>query len=144
MKKFFALASMMIVLSVSAQQHKSNYGSKDKFEHKVVHAKKQDYPISPYKSSTYQNAKQFERYDLSSSQRKKINSLFDTRQKDLKDSKHKRGFDYAKYDKDFEKKIEKILSKKQYQQYKKDQYKGNKSRHIQGKQPQVKVIKRGF
>lgn len=94
MKKAFLLASMMMVMAVSAQQRPqgNNQQQKDKVEHTQT-------------NSADRQLKKFDQYNLTASQKKKVKSLLEIK---LSTS-------------NFNKKLEKILSKKQYAQYIKDQ-----------------------
>lgn len=128
MKKLFALASMMLVLSVSAQQSKTRtigHHQDYKFQ-KEQHLDKrhQDYPKRL--SAVDQQLRSFEHYDLSSSQKKKIKTLLERQEVQSHSRQHQSRNEYAKQVHEFNQKIKTILSKKQYQQYQKDQQKRGK------------------
>ena len=117
MKKLLALASMIVVVSVSAQDR---YQS-DRSEGRGVAYQQKAKEIKQVASS-YQ-IKDFYKYDLSASQKRKLEIAFESHQQDLKKAKQKGAREYAYYQSDFDKKVEKILSKKQFAQYKRDQQK---------------------
>ncbi|STD53615.1 hypothetical protein [Empedobacter falsenii] len=93
MKKAFLLANIMMVMAVSAQQRPQQG------ERSGNRKEQRERP------TVDQQLKKFDQYNLSSAQKKKVKSLLES---NLSTS-------------NFNKKLEKILSKKQYAQYIKDQ-----------------------
>ena len=145
MKQFFAIAGLFAVLSVSAQQRperklvdpkaKMEMQKDHRFDHKKV--KKQ-------RPSAEQRAKHFDQYGISAAQKKKLHDLFESRDREMKKEFERRGKEMAKSKKehekrraDFDKKIEKILDKRQYAQYKLDKQKRlDKKDSLKGKRTQ--------
>ena len=125
MKKAFLLASMMMVMAVSAQQRpqqgERSGNRKEQRERPTVD----------------QQLKKFDQYNLSSTQKKKVKSLLESRDSDMKKEfanrdknstqKGKRGSRPEKGTNDFDIKLEKILDKNQFNQYKQDREKRMKS-----------------
>ncbi|WP_291047408.1 MULTISPECIES: hypothetical protein [unclassified Empedobacter] len=125
MKKAFLLASIMMVMAVSAQQRpqqgERSGNRKEQRERPTVD----------------QQLKKFDQYNLSSTQKKKVKSLLESRDSDMKKEfanrdknstqKGKRGSRPEKGTNDFDIKLEKILDKNQFNQYKQDREKRMKS-----------------
>ncbi|WP_312207990.1 hypothetical protein [Empedobacter sp.] len=125
MKKVFLLASMMMVMTLSAQerpqQGEKSGNRKEQRERPTVD----------------QQLKEFDQYNLSSAQKKKVKSLLESRDSDMKKEfanrdknstqKGERGSRPEKGTNDFDTKLEKILDKKQFNQYKQDREKRMKS-----------------
>ncbi|MDH0659683.1 hypothetical protein [Empedobacter sp. GD03865] len=126
MRKAFLLASMVMVMAVSAQQRPqgNNQQQKDKVEHTQT-------------NSVDRQLKKFDQYNLSSTQKKKVKSLLESRDSDMKKEfanrdknstqKGERGSRPEKGTNDFDIKLEKILDKNQFNQYKQDREKRMKS-----------------
>ena len=114
MKKILILASMMMVLSLSAQEKPQGQKSGEKKEQRQ-------------RPSTDEQLKKFDQYNLSSSQKEKVKSLLESRNSEKKNS-----LDKGKKSKgnkaDFDAKLEQILDKKQYAQYKQDREERMKSK----------------
>lgn len=114
MKKILVLASMMMVLSLSAQEKPQGQKSGEKKEQRQ-------------RPSTDEQLKKFDQYNLSSSQKEKVKSLLETRNSEKKNSLDKG--EKSKGNKaDFDAKLEQILDKKQYAQYKQDREERMKSK----------------
>ena len=125
MKKAFLLASIMMVMAVSAQQRpqqgERSGNRKEQRERPTVD----------------QQLKKFDQYNLSSTQKKKVKSLLESRDSDMKKEfanrdknstqKGERGSRPEKGTNDFDIKLEKILDKNQFNQYKQDREKRMKS-----------------
>ncbi|WP_291077963.1 MULTISPECIES: hypothetical protein [unclassified Empedobacter] len=125
MKKAFLLANIMMVMAVSAQQRpqqgERSGNRKEQRERPTVD----------------QQLKKFDQYNLSSAQKKKVKSLLESRDSDMKKEfanrgknttqKGERGSRPEKGTNDFETKLEKILDKNQFNQYKQDREKRMKS-----------------
>ena len=125
MKKAFLLASIMMVMAVSAQQRpqqgERSGNRKEQRERPTVD----------------QQLKKFDQYNLSSTQKKKVKSLLESRDSDMKKEfanrdknstqKVERGSRLEKGTNDFDTKLEKILDKNQFNQYKQDREKRMKS-----------------
>lgn len=125
MKKAFLLASIMMVMAVSAQQRpqqgERSGNRKEQRERPTVD----------------QQLKKFDQYNLSSTQKKKVKSLLESRDSDMKKEfanrdknstqKGERGSRPEKGTNDFDIKLEKILDKNQFNQYKQDLEKRMKS-----------------
>lgn len=125
MKKVFLLASMMMVMTLSAQerpqQGEKSGNRKEQRERPTVD----------------QQLKEFDQYNLSSAQKKKVKSLLESRDSDMKKEfanrdknstqKGERGSRPKKGTNDFDTKLEKILDKNQFNQYKQDREKRMKS-----------------
>jgi len=117
MKKLLALASMMIVVSVSAQKRQQS----DRGEGRGIEFQEKSKEI---RHATYGSSIQdFYKYDLSASQKRRLELAYQQHLEDVKKAKQKGAKVYAYYQSDFDKKVEKILSKKQLAQYKRDQQK---------------------
>lgn len=116
MKKIFALASMMMVLSVSAQQQKMDRPASHKIS---IH--EQEFKDQRFVSDHVQ-LRDFEKYDLTLSQKQKLKVALDRYEKEIKYAKKNGKGYYENQQKDLDKKIEKILSKQQFAQYKRDLY----------------------
>ncbi|WP_291076659.1 MULTISPECIES: hypothetical protein [unclassified Empedobacter] len=125
MKKAFLLASIMMVMAVSAQQRPQQG------ERSGNRKEQRERP------SVDQQLKKFDQYNLSSTQKKKVKSLLESRDSDMKKEfanrdknstqKGKRGSRPEKGTNDFDIKLEKILDKNQFNQYKQDREKRMKS-----------------
>ena len=125
MKKAFLLAIIMMVMAVSAQQRpqqgERSGNRKEQRERPTVD----------------QQLKKFDQYNLSSTQKKKVKSLLESRDSDMKKEfanrdknstqKGERGSRPEKGTNDFDIKLEKILDKNQFNQYKQDREKRMKS-----------------
>lgn len=125
MKKAFLLANIMMVMAVSAQQRpqqgERSGNRKEQRERPTVD----------------QQLKKFDQYNLSSAQKKKVKSLLESRDSDMKKEfanrdknstqKGERGSRPEKGTNDFDIKLEKILDKNQFNQYKQDREKRMKS-----------------
>jgi len=125
MKKAFLLANIMMVMAVSAQQRpqqgERSGNRKEQRERPTVD----------------QQLKKFDQYNLSSAQKKKVKSLLESRDSDMKKEfanrgknttqKGERGSRPEKGTNDFDTKLEKILDKNQFNQYKQDREKRMKS-----------------
>lgn len=125
MRKAFLLASIMMVMAVSAQQRpqqgERSGNRKEQRERPTVD----------------QQLKKFDQYNLSSTQKKKVKSLLESRDSDMKKEfanrdknstqKGERGSRPEKGTNDFDIKLEKILDKNQFNQYKQDREKRMKS-----------------
>lgn len=124
MKKLMLLASLLVVLSVSAQERTQR--EKPQKEHSQKNRPTVDDEL-----------KRFDGYNLSSSQKKKVRSLLEDREKNFsknegkKDQKLKK--DKGPKNDDFDTKLEKVLNKKQFSQYKQDREKGPKHNHKENK-----------
>ena len=115
MKKLFALASMMAVLSVSAQQ-----GRMDRQDgRRVVEVREQ----SQFKKQDQKDDffRKYQKYDLSFAQQKELKELSKSYERELKRIDKRDGRALAKLDAQFEQRVERVLSKRQLAQYKQDQ-----------------------
>lgn len=115
MKKLFALASMMMVLSVSAQQQRM-----DRPASKKVYIYEDNYKDHQFFENQIQYS-DFEKYNLTLGQKQKLKVAFESYNKEIKYAKHQGKRVYEKEQKALNKKIEKILTNKQLAQYKRDQ-----------------------
>ena len=114
MKKVFLIASMMMLIAVSAQQRpQSQKNSKNKEQRQ--------------RPSVDNQLKEFEQYNLTSTQKKKVKSLLESRNSQIKKSFEK-GKKQQNGMNDFDTKLEKILDKNQYKKYKQ-----NRTEHARSK-----------
>lgn len=138
MKKLMLLASLLVVLSVSAQERTQR--EKPQKEHSQKNRPTVDDEL-----------KRFDGYNLSSSQKKKVRNLLEDRQKNFSkngepnghnnhgqqnnNGDHRPDMNNGKGPKndDFDTKLEKVLNKKQFSQYKQDREKGPKHNHKENK-----------
>lgn len=135
MKQFFAIAGLFAVLSVSAQQKPERKLVDPKAKLEMQKDRKFDRKeVRKQRPSVDQRVKQFDQYGISAVQKKKLKDLFESREREMKKDFDRRGKQMAKarqeqskvFDKsraDFDKKIERILDKRQYAQYKLDKQK---------------------
>lgn len=126
MKQFLVLASLFAVLSVSAQQRPEQPFKDGKAKVEVKDGRRQVKPDFKDKKrpSAEQQMKRYEKYDLSSVQKQKIKDLHQERDRDMKKGFDKQQKEFAKQKeqdrKQFDKKLEQIMGKKQFAQYKQD------------------------
>lgn len=130
MKQFFALASLFAVLSVSAQQQPKDFQRGQHQKEMIANKQYQRKDIKHERPSAEQRLKRFDQYGLSTAQKQKVKALYESRDRDMKKDFEKRQKEMAKHraefqkkQQDFDKKLEKILDKKQFAQYKLDREK---------------------
>lgn len=114
MKKVFLIASMMMVIAVSAQQRPQSQKNNENKELRQ-------------RPSVDSQLKEFEQYNLTSTQKKKVKSLLESRDSEIKKSFEK-GEKPQKGMNNFDTKLEKILDKNQYKKYKQNRTEHAKSR----------------
>jgi len=134
MKQFFALAGLFAVLSVSAQQQPERKlvdpkaPKEMKMDRKYDQKGRKDFRKDKrQRPSIDDKVKSFDKYGLSQSQKQKVKSLYEARDKEMKKNFEQRKKDFAKLKEqrvkkhqEFDKKLEKILDKQQYAKYKAD------------------------
>ena len=132
MKQFFALAGLLAVMSVSAQQQPQRKLEAPKAKQEMRKDHKFDRKDQKReKRSPEQQLKQFDQYGLSSVQKQKLKDLHESKSREFKKEREKQQKQFAKskdqhrkeMDKrraDYDKKLEKILDKRQFAQYKQD------------------------
>ena len=135
MKQFFALAGLLAVMSVSAQQQPQRKLEAPRAKQEMRKDKKFDHQGQKReRRSPEQFLKQFDQYGLSSVQKQKLKDLHESKSREFQKDREKQQKQFAKakeqHRKEFEKrraeydkKIEKILDKKQFAQYKQDREK---------------------
>ena len=126
MKQFFAIAGLFAVLSVSAQQRPERplQDQKGKQEMRDLRRDgKQDFKDKK-RPSIDQKMQRYDKYELSSVQKQKIKALHEGREKDKRKDFDKKQKEFAKQRdadrKKFDQKLEQIMGKKQFAQYKQD------------------------
>lgn len=126
MKQFLALASLFAVLSVSAQQRPEPRLKDDKAKIEYKDGRRQVKPDFKDKKrpSVDQQMKRYDKYGLSSVQKQKIKDLHQERDRDMKKGFDKRQKEFAKQKdqdrKQFDRKLEQIMGKKQFAKYQQD------------------------
>ncbi|MGU9940098.1 hypothetical protein ACNFNZ_16160 [Empedobacter brevis] len=116
MKKVFLLASMVMVITVSAQQRAQNQKSDERKEQRQ-------------RPSVDDQLKKFDAYQLTSEQKKNLKSLIESRDAEIKKS-FERGERPKRNMNDFDAKLEKILDKDQYKQYQQNREERMKSKNF--------------
>ena len=128
MKKLFALASLLVVLSVTAQERPE--GTRAQKENRMDNSK--DVKKQRKERPTIdEQMKRYDSYNLSANQKQQVKSLLEKRDADMKTErtnsknelskvKEDRKKEFENKRADFDKKLEKIMDKKQYSQYQQD------------------------
>ena len=149
MKQFLALASIFAVLSVSAQQRPEPRLKDDKTKIEYKDGRRQVKPDFKDKKrpSVEQQMKRYDKYELSAAQKQKIKDLHQERDRDMRKDFDKRQKEFAKQKeqdrKQFDRKLEQIMGKKQFAKYQQDRESKMKDRGELRKRGDFKQFDKG-